>query len=308
MKQYLDLLKDILENGEERHDRTNVGTISVFGRQVRFKMKDGFPAVTTKTLAWKAVVSELLWFLEGSANERRLAEIKNDNKSYDELDEKERKTIWTLNYENQGKSLGYTDGELGPIYGYNWRHWKALAGKNSKLGKRVTYLISEFDQITNIIKEIKENPNSRRLLVNSWNVPELENMTLPPCHYAFQFYVSGKNNENLSLMWNQRSVDSACGLPFNIASYALLLHIIAKMTGKIPYELIGNLGDTHIYKNHIEGVREQIERTPHKLPTIKLPDIDWNRSIDDILKSVKTSDFILEKYEHDPKIVYPMAI
>lgn len=308
MKQYLDLLKDILENGEERHDRTNVGTISVFGRQVRFKMKDGFPAVTTKTLAWKAVVSELLWFLEGSANERRLAEIKNDNKSYDELDEKERKTIWTLNYENQGKSLGYTDGELGPIYGYNWRHWKALAGKNSKLGKRVTYLISEFDQITNIIKEIKENPNSRRLLVNSWNVPELENMTLPPCHYAFQFYVSGKNNENLSLMWNQRSTDCACGLPFNIASYALLLHIIAKMTGKIPYELIGNLGDTHIYKNHIEGVREQIERTPHKLPTIKLPDIDWNRSIDDILKSVKTSDFILENYEHDPKIVYPMAI
>lgn len=308
MKQYLDLLKDILENGEERHDRTNVGTISVFGRQVRFKMKDGFPAVTTKSLAWKAVVSELLWFLEGSANERRLAEIKNDNKSYDELDEKERKTIWTLNYENQGKSLGYTDGELGPIYGYNWRHWKALAGKNSKLGKRVTYLISEFDQITNIIKEIKENPNSRRLLVNSWNVPELENMTLPPCHYAFQFYVSGPENQYLSLIWNQRSTDCACGLPFNIASYALLLHIIAKMTGKIPYELIGNLGDTHIYKNHIEGVREQIERTPHKLPTIKLPDIDWNRSIDDILKSVKTSDFILENYEHDPKIVYPMAI
>ena len=308
MKQYLDLLKDILENGEERDDRTNVGTISVFGRQVRFKMKDGFPAVTTKSLAWKAVVSELLWFLEGSANERRLAEIKNDNKSYDELDEKERKTIWTLNYENQGKSLGYTDGELGPIYGYNWRHWKALTGRNSKLGKTVTYLISEFDQITNIIKEIKENPNSRRLLVNSWNVPELENMSLPPCHYAFQFYVSGKNNENLSLMWNQRSVDSCTGLPFNIASYALLLNIVAQMTGKIPLELVGNLGDCHIYKNHIEGVREQIERTPHKLPTLKLPDIDWNRGIDDILKSVKTSDFVLENYEHDPKIIYPMAV
>ena len=308
MKQYLDLLKDILENGEERDDRTNVGTISVFGRQVRFKMKDGFPAVTTKSLAWKAVVSELLWFLEGSANERRLAEIKNDNKSYDELDEKERKTIWTLNYENQGKSLGYTDGELGPIYGYNWRHWKSLTGRNSKLGKPVTYLISEFDQITNIIKEIKENPNSRRLLVNSWNVPELENMSLPPCHYAFQFYVSGKNHENLSLMWNQRSTDAFLGLPFNIASYALLLNIVAKMTNKIPLELIGNLGDTHIYKNHIEGVREQIERTPHKLPTIKLPDIDWNRSIDDILKSVKTSDFILENYEHDGVLKASMAI
>lgn len=308
MKQYLDLLKDILENGEERNDRTGVGTISVFGRQLRFKMKDGFPAVTTKSLALNAVVSELLWFLEGSTNEHRLAEIKNDNKSYDELDEKERKTIWTLNYENQGKSLGYTDGELGSIYGYNWRHWKSLRGRNSNLGKCVTYLISEFDQITNIIKEIKENPNSRRLLVNSWNVPELENMSLPPCHYSFQFYVSGKNHENLSLMWNQRSIDCACGLPFNIASYALLLNIVAKMTNKIPLELIGNLGDCHIYKNHIEGVREQIKRTPHKLPTLKLPDIDWNRDIDEILKSVKTSDFKLENYEHDPKIIYTMAV
>ena len=309
MKQYLDLLKDILENGEERNDRTGVGTISVFGRQLRFKMKDGFPAVTTKRVFFPAVVSELLWFLEGSTNEHRLAEIKNDNKSYDELNEKERKTIWTLNYENQGKSLGYTDGELGPIYGYNWRRWKALAGKNSKLGKCVTYLISEFDQITNIIKEIKENPNSRRLLVNSWNVPELENMALPPCHYSFQFYVSGKNNEYLSLMFNMRSSDGFLGLPFNIASYALLLNIIAKMTGKIPLELIGNLGDTHIYKNHIEGVKEQLKRTPHKLPSLKMPDLDYqNMSIDDILKSVKTSDFVLENYEHDDVLNAPMAV
>ena len=309
MKQYLDLLQDILENGEEHKDRTGVGTISVFGRQLRFKMKDGFPAVTTKSLAWKSVVSELLWFLEGSTNEHRLAEIKNDNKPYEQLTEKERKTIWTLNYENQGKSLGYAYGELGPIYGYNWRHWKSLTGRNSKLGKTVTYLISEFDQITNIINEIKENPNSRRLLVNSWNVPEIENMSLPPCHYAFQFYVSGKNNENLSLMWNQRSTDSLLGLPFNIASYALLLNIVAKMTNKIPLELIGNFGDTHIYKNHIDVVKEQIKRTPHPLPTLIMPDIDYqNMSIDEVLKSVKTSDFKLENYIHDDTLKAPMAV
>ena len=309
MKNYLELLTDVLNNGEERDDRTGVGTISVFGRQLRFNLKDGFPAVTTKSLACRSVVSELLWFLEGSTNEHRLAEIKNDNKPYDQLTEKEKKTIWTLNSENQGKSLGLSNGELGPIYGYNWRHWKALAGKgHSKLGKTITYAIQEFDQLTNVINEIKNNPHSRRLLVSAWNVPELENMALPPCHYAFQFYVSGSENQYLSLMWNQRSIDCACGLPFNIASYALLLNIVAKMTNKIPYELIGNLGDCHIYKNHIEGVREQIKRTPHKLPTLKLPDIDWNRGIDDILKSVKTSDFVLENYERDPKIIYPMAV
>ena len=309
MKNYLDLLEDILENGEERDDRTGVGTVSVFGRQLRFDMTKGFPAVTTKKLAWQAVGSELLWFLEGSTNEHRLAEIKNDNTPYHLLPDTKKKTIWTLNSENQGKSLGLTNGELGPIYGYNWRHWKALKGSgHSKYGKSVTYTIEEFDQLNNIINEIRTNPHSRRLLVNSWNVPELENMALPPCHYSFQFYVSGPENQYLSLMWNQRSVDCACGLPLNISSYALLLNIIAKMTGKIPLELIGNLGDCHIYKNHIEGVREQIKRTPHKLPTLKLPDIDWNRGIDDILKSVKTSDFVLENYEHDPKIIYPMAV
>ena len=310
MKQYLDLLEDILENGEERHDRTGVGTISVFGRSLRFNLKDGFPAVTTKSLAWRSVVSELLWFLEGSTNEHRLAEIKNDNKPYDQLTESEKKTIWTLNSENQGKSLGLSNGELGPIYGYNWRHWKALAGKgHSKLGKTITYAIQEFDQLNNVINEIRTNPHSRRLLVNSWNVPELENMALPPCHYAFQFYVSGSENQYLSLMWNQRSIDSFIGLPFNIASYALLLNIIAKMTGKIPLELIGNFGDTHIYKNHIDVVKEQLKRTPHKLPTLKMPDLDYqNMSLDEILKSVKSSDFNLENYVHDDTLKAQMAV
>ena len=310
MKNYLELLTDVLNNGEERDDRTGVGTISVFGRQLRFNLKDGFPAVTTKSLMWRSVVSELLWFLEGSTNEHRLAEIKNDNKPYDQLTESEKKTIWTLNSENQGKSLGLSNGELGPIYGYNWRHWKALAGKgHSKLGKTITYAIQEFDQLTNVINEIKNHPHSRRLLVSAWNVPELENMALPPCHYSFQFYVSGSENQYLSLMWNQRSIDSFIGLPFNIASYALLLNIIAKMTGKIPLELIGNFGDTHIYKNHIDVVKEQLKRTPHKLPTLKMPDLDYqNMSLDEILKSVKSSDFKLENYVHDDTLKAPMAV
>ena len=297
MKQYLDLLKDILENGTEREDRTGVGTISVFGRQIWFDLTKGFPAVTTKSLAWKAVVSELLWFLEGSTNEHRLAELKNDGKPYTELSEKERKTIWTLNAENQGKQLGYKDGELGPVYGKQWRSW--LIGDNHGSEYNV-------DQITTIINQIKCNPTSRRIMVNAWNVGELDIMALPPCHYGFQLYVDG---DKLSLMFNMRSTDEFLGAPFNIASYALLLHIIAKMTGKIPYELIGNFGDAHIYKNHLEQVREQIKRSPHKLPTLKMPDLDYqNMNIDEVLKSVKTSDFILENYEHDGVLKAPMAI
>ena len=310
MKNYLELLTDVLNNGEERHDRTGVGTISVFGRSLRFNLKDGFPAVTTKKLAWKSVVSELLWFLEGSTNEHRLAEIKNDNKPYDQLTETEKKTIWTLNSENQGKSLGYGNGELGPIYGYNWRHWKALAGNgHSKFGKTITYAIQEFDQLTNVINEIKNNPHSRRLLVSAWNVPELENMALPPCHYSFQFYVSGPENQYLSLLFNMRSTDAFLGAPFNIASYALLLHIIAKMTGKIPLELIGNFGDAHIYKNHIDVVKEQLKRTPHQLPKLVMPDIHYQElSLDEVLKSVKSSDFKLENYIHDDTLKAQMAV
>lgn len=314
MKQYLDLLEDILLHGEERHDRTGVGTISVFGRSLRFNLKDGFPAVTTKSLAWRSVVSELLWFLEGSTNEHRLAEIKNDNKPYDQLTESEKKTIWTLNSENQGKSLGLSNGDLGPVYGKQWRHWDYQVETPSREldenNEPVMYSDKGFvDQIQNVIDTIKNNPFSRRILVSAWNVPELENMALPPCHYSFQLYVSGSENQYLSLLWNQRSVDSFIGLPFNIASYALLLNIIAKMAGKIPLELIGNFGDTHIYKNHIDVVKEQLKRTPHKLPTLKMPNLDYqNMSLDEILKSVKTSDFILENYVHDDTLKAPMAI
>ena len=289
MKQYLDLLQDILENGVDKMDRTGVGTRSVFGRQIRFNLARGFPAVTTKKLAWKAVVSELLWFLEGSTNIHRLAEIKNDNKPYEELNEKERFTIWNANYECQGKALGYEDGELGPIYGSQWRNFN----------------YEGIDQVQQVVDKIKINPNDRRLIVSAWNPASLEMMSLPPCHMMYQFYVI---NDKLSLMWYQRSVDSCTGLPFNIASYALLLHIVSKMTNKIPYELIGTLGDTHIYNNHFDGAKEQISRTPRLLPTLQMPDIDWTSSIDDVLKQVKTSDFQLLNYLHDEPIRFDMAV
>ena len=289
MKQYLDLLKDIMENGNDRMDRTGVGTRSVFGRQIRFKMNDGFPAVTTKKLAWKAVVSELLWFLEGSTTTHRLAEIKNDNKPYEQLNEKERFTIWNDNYEKQGKELGYENGELGPIYSAQYRNFN---------GEGV-------DQVQEVINKIRNNPTDRRLIVSAWNPAQLKLAALPPCHMMYQFYV---DNDKLSLMWYQRSVDTTLGLCFNVASYALLLHIVAKMTNKIPFELIGTLGDTHIYKNHFEGVQEQLKRTPHKLPSLEMPDINWSGSIDDVLKQVKTSDFKLINYVHDDTIRFEMAV
>ena len=314
MKQYLDLLQDVLDNGTEREDRTGVGTIAVFGRQIRFNMADGFPAVTTKALAWKAVVSELLWFLEGSTNEHRLAEIKNDNKPYAELTEKERKTIWTANYENQGKALGYTDGELGRIYGSQWVSFRGITESRDETadrhnayynGRNTWYHLIEVDQVKNVINEIKSNPNSRRLIVSAWNPVDLNNCVLPPCHILYQFDVDG---DKLSLMWVQRSVDCGTGLPFNIASYALLLHMVARMTGKIPHELIGSLGNTHIYKNHLEHVKEQLTRTPHKLPQLELPEHADYSNIDSFLKSVKTSDFKLLNYEHDAPLKYQMAV
>lgn len=310
MKQYLDLLRDILNNGSERDDRTGVGTISVFGRQIRFDLTKGFPIVTTKKLFFRSVVSELLWFLEGSTNEHRLAEIKNDNKPYDQLTYKEKHTIWTDNFDKQGRDLGYTDGELGPVYGSQWRHFVSAVEVRDRLSGskdlyNVYYVPVVKDQITNVIEQIKTNPTSRRLLVSAWNAGVIDQMALPPCHYAFQFYVDG---DKLSLMWNQRSVDSATGLPFNISSYALLLCIVARMTNKIPYELIGNLGDTHIYKNHIDNVRIQIERTPHNLPQLQLPENADYSNIDSFLKSVKTSDFKLLNYEHDEALKYPMAV
>ena len=313
MRQYLDLLQDVLDNGTVRDDRTGVGTISVFGRQLRFNMADGFPAVTTKALAWKAVVSELLWFLEGSTNEHRLAEIKNDNKPYAELSEKERRTIWTANFNAQGVQLGYKDGELGRIYGSQFRSFRGVKEIKDPMynqdgsihGYNVYYQTVEIDQVKNVIEQIKHNPVSRRLLVSAWNPADLPTMSLAPCHFSYQFDVDG---DKLSLMYNMRSNDLFLGCPFNIASYALLLHIVAKITGKVPHELIASLGDCHIYKNHIDQVKEQLSRTPHKLPQLELPANADYSNIDSFLKSVKTSDFKLLNYEHDAPLKYPMAV
>lgn len=290
MKQYINLVKDILKNGTVRDDRTGTGTKSVFGRQLRFNLEDGFPACTSKKLAWKAVVSELLWFLEGSSNEHRLAEILR-SKPYDEIPLDKRRTIWTDNFNKQGKDLGYENGDLGPVYGKQWRDWNGI------------------DQIQNAIDDIKNNPFSRRILVSAWNVEDLEKMALPPCHLMFQFYVEPDENgkpSKLSLCWAQRSVDVALGLPFNIASYSLLLCLVAKVTNLEPHEVICNLGDTHIYLDHIEPLKQQLQNKLYKLPTLKIPDIkDLNI---ETIKKLKVDDFILENYQCNNSIKMKMSV
>ena len=288
MKQYLDLLKDILENGESRDDRTETGVLSSFGHQLRFNLQDGFPAVTTKTLAWKGVVSELLWFLEGSDDERRLAEIRFQ-KSREELTDLETfSTIWTDNADNQGVELGYTNSEtvkkLGPIYGVQWRDW---GGK---------------DQIQELLDGLRSNPMGRRHILSAWNVEKIDEMALPPCHVMSQFYVS--TNGRLSCQMYQRSADMFLGVPFNIASYALLLSILANILNLEPGDFVHTFGDAHIYKNSIEQVKEQLSRKPKNLPTLKLPEI---ASIDDI-SSLSVDDFVLENYEHHPAIKAEMAV
>ena len=315
MKQYLNLLKTIINDGVQREDRTGIGTKSIFGTQLRFNLEDGFPAVTTKKLAWKSVVSELLWFLEGSTNEHRLAEIKA-GKKYSQLSQTEKKTIWTDNAENQGKALGYTNGELGHIYGKQWRNWQSSTFKKvpvltnllEKFG--ITYYKEDFksiDQILRVIATIKTDPFSRRHIVNAWNVADLDVMSLPPCHMMFQFFVEpdaeGKP-EKLSLMWYQRSVDVGLGLPFNIASYALLLSIIAKLTNLKPHEVIFTGGDTHIYLNHLDALNEQSKLRPYKLPSLELPEFN---SFDELLKC-SVSDFKLINYKHRKSIEMKMAI
>ena len=217
MKTYLKALADVLSSGEEKTDRTGTGTKSIFGYQMRFDLTKGFPAVTTKKLAWKSVVGELLWFLEGSMNERRLAEI-TYGKDRSELTEK--RTIWTDNAENQGKELGYSDGMLGPVYGFQWRNF------GGEIYNSAPHL-KGTDQIEWLINEIKTNPDSRRLILSAWNPNQIDKMALPPCHTLAQFYVS---NGKLSCQMYQRSADLFLGVPFNIASYSLLTHIIAKIT------------------------------------------------------------------------------
>ena len=330
-KQYQQLLSDIIEFGIEKKDRTGTGTISEFGHQIRHKMSEGFPLLTTKKMAWKQIVSELLWFLRGDTNIAFLHENNNH--------------IWDGDYKKSGR----TDGELGPIYGKQWRDWGGkddvkVAEERDENGylKFERNHINGIDQIKNLIYELKTNPDSRRLMVSAWNVGELDKMVLPPCHYGFQCWtrelslkerldLASKTYGNLfepsdfirvdhkeidelypvpkraiSLMWNQRSVDTFLGLPFNIASYALLLEIIAKEVNMVSEDLIGNLGDTHLYLNHIQQAKEQISREPYELPTLKIEE-HVKREEGDCLPMYKVEDFTIENYQSYPTIKAPLS-
>ena len=288
MKQYLELLDHILQYGEERGDRTGTGVISSFGHQIRFNLGDGFPAVTTKSLAWKGVVSELLWFLEGSDDERRLAEIRFQQDRAKLKDLTKFSTIWTDNADNQGIELGYENNEitkkLGPIYGVQWRNWEGI------------------DQIKKLLDDLRSDPGGRRHILSAWNVEQIASMALPPCHVMSQFYVS--ENGRLSCQMYQRSADMFLGVPFNIASYALLQSILANILNLIPGDFVHVFGDAHIYKNSIAQVKEQLSREPKKLPKLILPNIDSIES----LKNFSVDDFILDGYESHPAIKAPMAI
>ena len=290
MKQYHNLLKDILDNGQDKNDRTGVGTRSIHGTMLKFDLAYGFPAVTTKKLAWKSVVSELLWFLEGSWDERRLAEI---HYGKDRTELRGKKTIWTDNADNQGKALGYSNDEetkvLGPIYGAQWRNWNG----NDLLSGEV-----EIDQIETILNQLRNTPESRRIILSSWNVPDIDHMALPPCHVMAQFLV---HNGKLDCIMYQRSVDTFLGLPFNIASYALLTHILAKKTGLNVGVFTWMGGDTHIYNNHFEQVKAQLARSHFALP--QLGDFE-----DKPFEKYTVEDFKLEGYTHHETISAPMAV
>ncbi|MGD2134249.1 MAG: thymidylate synthase [Maricaulaceae bacterium] len=264
MRQYLDLMADIIENGVARDDRTGVGCVSVFGRQMRFDLADGFPLVTTKKLHLKSIIYELLWFLRGDTNVRWLQERKV--------------SIWD--------EWADPDGELGPVYGKQWRSWVAPDGRT-------------IDQIANVLHEIKSNPESRRLVVSAWNPADVDAMALPPCHCLFQFAVL---DGRLSCQLYQRSADMFLGVPFNIASYALLTLMMAQATGLKPGEFVHTLGDAHLYSNHLEQAREQLSRTPRALPTMRL-----NPEVTDLF-AFEYEDFSLEGYEPHPHIKATVAV
>jgi thymidylate synthase len=286
VKQYLDALQHIMNEGEPVADRTGVGTLSVFGYQMRFNLEEGFPAVTTKKLAWRSVVGELLWFLEGDTDERRLAEItfEEDRKFLTT-----KNTIWTANADNQGVALGYKNTpfvkELGPVYGSQWRDFNGEG----------------FDQIKYIIYQLKNNPDSRRIILSAWNPNQLEEMALPPCHTLAQFRVM---NGKLSCQLYQRSADMFLGVPFNIASYALLTHILAQICDLGVADFVWTGGDCHIYNNHMEQVTEQLTRTPGSHPTLKMPEF---ATLEELLRC-GVSEFVLNDYNPMPSIKAPMAV
>jgi len=354
--QYLKLLQDILDNGVEKKDRTGTGTLSVFGRQIRHKMSDGFPLLTTKKMAWKTMVTELLWFLKGDTNIKYLVDngcnIWNGDayKNYASIEcnpphDHSLSMSEFIEKIKTNDGFGKKWGELGPIYGAQWRSWTT---DSEYIDGETYFKYQAIDQIQNLINDLKTNPDSRRLMVNAWNVNDIPDMVLPPCHYGFQVYTrelsddekweqyikSGLNIEingtplelkhmgtpfypkslpqrAISLMWNQRSVDTFLGLPFNIASYGLLLEIIAKEVNMIPDELIGNLGDVHLYSNHIEQAKEQLNREPLELPKLIINNEFWNPddsmlSIEQ-LKHIEVDDFILDRYQYHPSIKAPLS-
>ena len=329
-KAYQQLLSDIIEFGAEKEDRTGTGTISVFGKQIRHKMSEGFPLLTTKKMHWKSIVTELIWFLRGDTNIKYLVDNGCNIWNGDAYKTYERVWNWDLDEPlpiNEFIERIKTDnnfatmwGNLGPIYGKQWRSWKTnktvVVGHNGNHNEFGNVVI---DQIQTLINELKTNPDSRRLMVNAWNVGELDQMILPPCHYGFQLYTRKTTRDEkivnpgkyraISLMWNQRSVDTFLGLPFNIASYGLLLEIIAKEVDMIPDELIGNLGDTHLYKNHIEQAKEQISREPFELPNLKINPIFLanleHKGFDEAING--QVNFELDGYQSHPTIKAPLS-
>jgi thymidylate synthase len=382
-KQYTDLLQDILDNGYQKGDRTGTGTISTFGRQIRHKMSEGFPLITTKKMYWNGIVTELIWFLRGDTNIKFLVDndchiwdgdayknfIKNpDYKSKnaaDLLGSQAGQLLICPTQEDFINKIKTDDefakqwGELGPIYGAQWRNWVRGVDYDVDYENGIN---DEIDQIANLIQDLKTNPDSRRLMVNAWNVGELDSMVLPPCHYGFQVYtrelsleeryelvrvnglcpkysfeiedgkpIPNKLSESewydkfnvptraISLMWNQRSVDVPLGLPFNIASYGLLLEIIGKMVNMVPDELIGNLGDTHIYLNQIDGIKEQLTRQPYSLPKLNMNTEFWptesgecgvgvlSTDVNAIINNIEITDFQIDNYQYHPSIKMPLS-
>ena len=370
-KQYITLLQDILDNGVTKQDRTGTGTLSVFGRQIRHKMSDGFPLLTTKKISFRLIVTELLWFLRGDTNIKFLVDNDChiwDGDSYKNYDKFCIDTKWMepvkkeLNGEVYDMGRKYdkdgfinqirTDdefakkwGDLGPVYGKQWRDWVRKTTRDEKIVKPGVYETG-IDQIANLINDLKTNPDSRRLMVNAWNVGELDQMTLPPCHYGFQVYTRELSpieivdqakkdglwrNEipegmtlselqkyfktrSISLMFNMRSCDTFLGLPFNIASYGLLLEIIAKAVDMVPDELIGNLGDTHLYLNHIEQAKEQITREPMKLTELNINTEFWEPKYlldllekETFIKCLIEEDIQILNYQSHPAIKAPLS-
>jgi thymidylate synthase len=366
---YQQLLQDIIDYGVDKQDRTGTGTKSLFGYTVRHNMKDGFPLLTTKKMAWKSIVTELLWFLRGDTNIKYLVDnnchiwdgdaykrFLNETIKVEPLEVKQRAIEQLLNSKESKEEFINkikTDdkfakkwGELGRIYGRQWRKWSSIKRIGIENGGTIHKAYPDYgdvDQIQNLINDLKTNPDSRRLMVNAWNVGELDEMVLPPCHYGFQVYtreLSLKERLNListvigeekirthednlarldklniptraiSLMWNQRSVDTFLGLPFNIASYGLLLEIIAKEVNMVPDELIGNLGDVHLYLNHIEQAKEQIGREPFELPKLNINTEFWKTEsgecgvgpLNTNLQGFESDDFTLENYQSHPAI------